>query len=800
MDFRNFIKNNLRLVIFIVFVVGLTLYLFIDTRFSSTPPPILPAETTELPVTEEELAETEEVPEGTDDLAVLDGEEVPTPPVETEPVEDFTSENEQKENRPSVVEEDVDDIDGHKKVAENDLLALYLKEENLSIIVRDKKSGAVMYSTVEKPVQSNEKWQNFVQSAVVIEYLINTNIVYSQADMYTGEPTKDIRITDTGFEADVDYPDFEFGYTLIVSLDENKLSVEIPNESIYENSDTYKMGNVFIYPYLGYSKLDEENGFMLIPDGSGALIHLEDNQGQFKQPYSEMIYGQNVGIDESYVLSRLFNMVTTNTPHQILAPYFGLLHEDKAFGFLATVEKGDYHSWIEAYPNGAILPYNWITSKFILRQFYNQSTSRTSGTITIRQRKQNDIDMKLNYYFVSEDDANLMGLVKQFRNYLNDSQIFADSETQSSNNFGIRLDLIGTELETGLINNSAVSMTTFDQADEIINAFSSAGLDEMTVVYQGWETNGYSGALGNSSYSVDSGLGGNEGLEGLLNKYQDHIPIYLADDGLRFNPHLSLEVGSNVMKKFNRRVYNEAVFGKVFESFNFLEPEEAVSRLFSRMDSYDEVNNIALTGISNHLFSYLKDSIEYDRVHTSKVFEDMIAEISEDKGLILDEPFMPYWQYADAMYNIPLNSSSYIFEDEQVPFISLALNGQLPLYATYSNFEPNSRDFFLRLVETAVNPSYLLTYENSSELHQTNMSWVYSSQYELYYDEIVETYKELEAVKDAIGEGFISDYQSTDGVSIVTYDNGSKVYVNFNDFDTEIDGVQLASQSYEVVN
>ncbi|UUX35379.1 DUF5696 domain-containing protein [Fundicoccus culcitae] len=797
MDFRNFIKNNLRLVIFVLFVAGLTLYLFIDTRGSSTTT-VLPPDPTELPVTEEELAETEEVTEGTEDLAVLDGEEIPMPPITNEAVEDFTSENEQLENRPSIIEDDENIIDNHEKIAENDQLALYLKEENLSIIMRDKESGAVMYSTVENPVQSNEKWQNFVRSGVVIEYLINTNIVYSQADMYSGEPTKEIRITANGFEADVDYPDFEFGYTLVVSLDGNKLSVEIPKDTIYENSDTYKVGNVYVYPYLGYSKLDEESGFMLIPDGSGAIINLEDNQGQFKQPYSEMIYGQNIGIDEPYVLSRLFNMVTTNPPHQIMAPYYGMIHEEKGFGFLATVEEGDYHAWVEAYPNGAILPYNWITSKFVLRQFYNQSTSRTSGTITIRQRTRNDIDIKTNYYFVSQDQADLMGLVDQFRTFLDETDTLVLNETQPVIDFGMRLDFMGTELEQGLINNSSVQMTTFEQADEMLEALVASGVEQLMIIYQGWETNGYSGALGQTSYSVDGVLGGNEGINSLIDKYSENFPIYLADDGLRFNPHLSLEVGSNLVKKYNRRVYNEAVFGKVFESFNFLEPEEAVSRLNSRVSSF-EIENMALTGFPNNLFSYLKNNSELDRVHTAKIFEDSIANLSESKQLILDEPFMPYWKYADALYNIPLNSSSYIFEDQQVPFMSLALNGRIPLYASYSNFEPNSRDFFLRLVETGVSPSYLLTYENSSELHQTNLSWVYSSQYELYFEEIVQNYKELEAAHQAIGEGMITDYQSNDGVSVVTYDNGSVVYVNFNDFDTEIDEIELTSQSYKVV-
>lgn len=48
----------------------------------------------------------------------------------------------------AIVREDAKTIKDHELVAENDAIALYLYEPTLSLIVRDKKTGAIMESTV----------------------------------------------------------------------------------------------------------------------------------------------------------------------------------------------------------------------------------------------------------------------------------------------------------------------------------------------------------------------------------------------------------------------------------------------------------------------------------------------------------------------------------------------------------------------------------------------------------------------------------------------------------------------------
>ena len=797
MNLKKIIRENFRLIIFVIFVLVLTIYLFIETSGNQSSTPTIV--TNELPV------ETEVLPENTEPTDNLVVDELVDEVIEDAPaieenisLEDFVTGEEMIERRASVIAKDVDAIDGHIKIAESDQLALYLKEENLSIIVRNKNNGAIFYSTVENPEKSNENWSNFVKSSVVIEYLVDTNIVYSQADMYNGKPAIDVEKTETGFNAEIYYPDLEFGFTLSVELEEDNLLVEIPQASIIEESDKYKIGNVYVYPFLGYSKLDEEAGYLLIPDGSGATISLEDHLGQYKQPYSEMVYGANIGIDEPYVLSRVFNMVTSQKPNDIFAPIFGVIHEDKEAGFLGVIESGDWHAYIEAYPNGAILPYNWVTSKFVYRQFYNQSTSQTSGTMVVRQNKRNDFDIRLRYSFVEDETANLMGLAEAYRDYLLKAGLLP--EITKAVDFQMRLDFLGAELEAGLIGHRLVAMTTFNQAHEILSDLVDAGLTNLLAIYRGWQADGESGSLGRNRFYVESALGGKGELLQLVEDFEQEIPIFFEDDPLRYNPFLNTEVGANIANKFNRRVHYEIVYGKVFRYFNYLEPLETVNRLSSKVESFPELENLALTGISNTVFSYSKKGTTYDRVSSASSYINSFSELVGNKSLLLDMPLQPYWQYAVGIYNLPMSSSGYVFEAEEVPFFAIALRGTLPLYATYSNFESNANEFFLKLVETGVNPSYLLTYEDSSLLKETNLSHIFSSNFSSYREEIIERYQELTELHHHISDSKIVAYRREDGISQVTFDNGVSIWVNFNDYSVMIEGQQIGAQSYKVVD
>ena len=50
---------------------------------------------------------------------------------------------------------------------------------------------------------------------------------------------------------------------------------------------------------MGYTFLDDKEGYMLIPDGNGALIYLDNKEGRYSTGFSQMIYGKDYGFTDS---------------------------------------------------------------------------------------------------------------------------------------------------------------------------------------------------------------------------------------------------------------------------------------------------------------------------------------------------------------------------------------------------------------------------------------------------------------------------------------------------------------------
>lgn len=690
------------------------------------------------------------------------------------------------------------ECNGHKLVAANDNYELYLKEESLSIIIKDVKTGEIMESVVSDATELqnvNDTWKGFLQSGVVVEVQEDTNTMQKKA----GVSNADISVTyvEGGFKAKIDYPTYEFGFELEVLLyDDGSITAYIPESSIYENSEKIKIGNIFVFPMLGNSCLDEKEGYMFIPDGNGALIYLDDKEGKFDSGYTQKVYGSDIGIGESYVLSLLWDKYEThNDSESVLAPIYGMVHTDSKLGYLAVIEAGAEEATIMATPNGAYTDYNWITSSFRKSATYIQPTSNSGGSVTkVTDRIQYDI--KIRYMFVNGDEANYTGLANKYRDYL----IEQGELTEKEDSFNVRVDFLGSDVENWLLSKKSISMTTTDNIREIYKDLQSEGVIDILSLYKGWQDGGIYN-LPVTSLDVEGAVGGKSDLKKLLKETEDMgISMYLYTDGLRGNPDTD-NTTFNTVKKMDKRLYTESTYMTVYDKMVFWTPDKSVSNVESLTNSLKKngIDNLALSGISNTLFTYTISDTMKTRLTTEYIYDTMYEDIDKDMNLILCEPISSYWKYTDSFVDMPVADSDYIYTDQSIPFLSIVLKGMVPMYSDYINFEANEQEYFLKLVETGIYPSYYITYEDSSKLIYTNSSDVYTSKYDTYRDRIISTYKELKAIDDKIQGSTIVNHEILDnGVVAVTYDNGVRILVNYSEKEQIAYGETVDAMSYKV--
>ena len=690
--------------------------------------------------------------------------------------------------------------DDYVMVAESDSYKLYYYEPTFSIKLENKATGAVMESTLSDEKddgKNNASWTGYMKSGIVLTAIIGTVNTY-QVDMNTVENEIKTWYTDNGIYAQINFKgnyDFELGVE--VSLAGSALTVRVPDESIKENKEGTYISTVSLFPFLGYTYLDEQDGYMLVPDGNGALIYLDDKEGRYSTGFSGLVYGVDDGMTNRTTVSTLWSRYETVTDaNNVLAPVFGMAHLDDELAYLGIVESGDERCSIEVVPNGVMVDYNRCFSRFLLRDVYVQPLNQSnSGTVPAVEQDRLHSDLQVSYFLLSGDDADYSGMANTYRNYLlNNGKL----EKQDIS-YNTRVDFLGTEREEFLMGTTAVPMTDVGQAEEILDDLRGLGIQNILSVYMGWQKGGLYN-LPISSYSADSNIGGSGALTNFIRREaQQGYSIYLYNDVLSVNATTNLST-YNVMKMVNKRTFKREVRGQVYDTFYYLLPgysSENLNRFANALGNKD-IGNIALGGITDTLFSYSSKGSYYSRTDTMDIYMDAVSKASDSCNMLLETPNAFLWKYADAFLGMPLGTSDYLYLDQEIPFFSMVLKGIVPTYSEYVNFEANKTENFLKMVESGMYPSFYITAEDSSKLIYTNSSSLYSLEYDSYRDTIVEYDGALRALADKVGGACIIDHETLDnGLVKVTYDNGVKIYVNYTESALSADGLTVDALSYK---
>lgn len=696
----------------------------------------------------------------------------------------------------------VDAKNDYVKVAESDTYELYYYEPRFSIKLVNKETGAVIESTVsdeKNDGKANADWTGVMQSGLTVGTIEKATKVNDKLNMNTSKNEITTWYTDDGIYAEVSFPDAGISLGVQVSLQGDELVVRVPDETIREEKDDVYIYTICVFQFLGYTYMDEQDGYMFVPDGNGALIYLDDKEGRYASGFSSLVYGTDVGLTDIVATSTLWERYeTVVNPNPVLAPIFGMAHLDDQQAFLGIVESGDERLTIEAQPNGARLSYNRCFPRFMMRDVYSQplSNSSTANTTATVEADRLHSDLTTRYLLLSGEDANYVGMAKGYRQYLLDTGKISRQNLA----YNTRVDVLGSERESFLMGTTAVPMTTVEQLRDIFAELRREGVKNVLTAYRGWQKGGlYNTPV--EEYKADSAIGGNSDLtKAILEEAEQGNTIYLYDNALEVNAKTHSST-YNVMKKLNKRTFEKDVNGQVYDTFYYLMPRNAGEDLAALVESMNKENlkNIAVGGITENLFSYSSKGNYYSRTDTMDMFIDTIDELAGSTNMVLETPNQYLWKYASAMLDMPLDSSDYLYIDEEIPFLSIVLKGIVPTYSEYVNFEANKTENFLKMVEAGMYPSFYVTSEDSSKLIYTNSNNLYSLEFESYRATIAQYDRELRALAEMVGTSVITNHEILDnGLVKVTYENGVRVYVNYTNSTLTADGVTVDALSYKV--
>ena len=684
----------------------------------------------------------------------------------------------------------------YEKIAENTRFDLYLNRDTLALIIRSKKTGHVLYTTVQNAdeMKDNATWKGFYQSGIVMEYLEGVQSMPLQADFINTPSEIELQLPGDGYVARVCYPELSISYEVTLKMDERGITVSIPKASITEgNAETYTVASFYVYPFMGYSYLGRDDGYMIIPDGQGAIIELKDNEERFASPFDRAVYGTNIGIEDTVYSD--WNV----SAEQILLPAFGMVHESDEMAVLGFIESGDAAARIMAYPNGVRLKFDWVCAKYLYRMIYSQPTGPNSSTISMRTEHAREIDIQQLFLLEEGDTASYAGLACALRGYMAEKGYFGEAET---GNFDIAVDFLGAEKENFVLGKRNVVMTTFEQASEILRDLEGNGVSGISVTCRGWQEGGLNGALPTDAYAPAGCLGGDAGLQGLIRAAASMgNRVALEADFLKLNTETHPMLFYSSFKKITSQTWSRPTFGKVYDTLYYLTPRKSleIGENTVRQMAEHGVPGISLTGITSLMSDYYESDHYQDSTAIMANYETLVRETAKTMETSLGRANCYLWRYAAALRDMPIACSDYTYVKREIPFLAILVSGKIPYYTEYVNFQANTTRFFLHLAEQGTRPTFLLTAEDPTKLQNTNSNDIYSSRYDLYRDLIPEWYSALKALHEDLGNAEIIDHEVFGDLVRVRWSGGNTVYVNFGKQAASLDGVTLEGESFRVM-
>ncbi|WP_430535524.1 DUF5696 domain-containing protein [Listeria rocourtiae] len=683
-------------------------------------------------------------------------------------------------------------LDGFDKVAENADLELYVHPESLAIKVRNLASGYVWSSTLDGMSQYrlNQSWKDFVDSAITLDYL-NAQGKKKRESLTSNGARVMLRDIPNGFEATLTFRS-RIKMNLKVTLAADGVHVAIPDGKIVEPGKVQILA-VNVYPFLGATKDAEISGYMFIPDGSGGLIRYEDTGVKMDTPYSAAIYGTDVGVTPVTVSP------DTNASYVASVPVFGMVHGAGQNGMLAVVEKGAEYGEIVAYKAGLSTDFNWITTGFTYRSVYKQPTSKTGGkAIELYQDKRNEFDISLVYRFLDGDDADYVGMAKSYQAYLVDQKVLTCSRESGPI---MRLEFLGGEVQPGLFRDSLVVMTPIVDLTRHVQALGQDGVDDLLIVYQGWNHGGLSASWPNK-FPFEKKLGSDTDLADAMKALDDrNVPLYFQTDYTKAYEEAKGIDASGFAKQVNTKTIERDVNGIV--SYLLL-PDGALELAKIDAESYAEysMTHLAVENSASTLYSTYNSGHSFSRTDSMEKVQAVLAELRKNKHAktALYQPNDYAWKHAAAYLDMPMGNSNYIYESDAVPFLQIVLKGYIDFYAPYSNFSASQTENLLQLVDFGALPSFYLTSEDSYALSKTPAKDIYTSQFSNWKPEIESKYHEVRKVAEATSGATIEqrDIVAT-GIVRVTYSNGTRVVVNYTKEDYKIGNKTVAAKDFAIL-
>ncbi len=602
-----------------------------------------------------------------------------------------------------------------------------------------------------------------------------------------------------------------FKVALRFRLTDEGFSITALNDSIEELSDS-RIYQLELLPYFTVNNDKTSTGQIIVPDGSGAIISFNSVKDvQNASTYYKQIYGDDMTIPKQERGAQ---------SQTVMLAMYGFLDQTKKRGVVAIVDKGASMSWIQAdfLREAQTTSYNYARFITDLRTYETVSLSYGSTF----NKWTTDIypgDIKYEYRFLGEDELSYVDVARVYREYLLDKYYDeglredGDKTTTHTPTVTFLGAFEKKTLTLGYVYDKKYSLTTFKQAQEILEELAENGVQNFDVGYEAWTQDCMSPEITGNPKAARV-LGGASDLKDLSS--------YLKSKGYNFYPELKVGYGSGFDYPYGQLKYSPKSITADYSTiaqfvaatgladtkrhgYSLLSPrfyESYVNKFIKSISKYNfgglttsAIGNMCIGDYSSKHLTYAETSLLYQ--------QDVLADVKAKVGnIMVSKPFDYVFPYINVAKDVPMVATMYPSIDYSIPLYQLVVSGLFD----YSGEAVNINDdyapewYFLKALETGSNLSFELSAEDTKILLDTYNTDLYGTYYINWKHKIIKLNKQLNEV--GIYESrLVSHEYLTDNVVKVVYENGLTLIINFDDavYQDKLTGQAISANWYIIV-
>lgn len=550
---------------------------------------------------------------------------------------------------------------------------------------------------------------------------------------------------------------------------------------LYADLDWLNLGNsndvlinIGFLNYFGASANAASGDFILVPDGSGAVIDLACEEAV--EPVSIAVYG---------------NDLNASTELSAVVPAFGIKSGENAAAVI--IEEGDAVATINAFKADGENDFNSVGATFNVTPY-----EIVDGVMYFAKTAYTE-KISLCYRFLSDSDATYSGMASACREQLIRNYTLSTRSVEKTEHFPVLINVIG-QAEKGKFISYDKSLTKFEQAQDMLTRIKSKGVNNVYLRYSGALSGGMNGQNAEAAEPIKR-LGGKRGLR-ILDEYAS---------GLNFKIFVDVDVMSDSKKNDNAitgiksRKYQYALSNSLVRS-GFIEEapqrravsvtslEKTVLSLLERFNGYD-ATGYCVNDLGASLHTDIKAKLSRQAV--SKQVREALIPLSTNSSVMVVGGNFYAIKNADVVSALPMTCGRATNDAYKcVPFVQMILHGIVEFSFDELNLQKDFKTATLRCIEYGAIPGFVLSNNSYDGSEKYNSAFGIDS----WLNSIYDCYNYIGgALNDLRSSRITNHYALAQGVYCTEFET-TKIYVNYTQQAFSVNGITVEPMNFFRVN